>query len=160
MSIGVGIPPRAVTKLRGLVERGRDDECWPWRGYTQTNGYGWVNVGHFKMSAHRLALLVAGIPVQPGLDACHTCDNRACCNPAHLYAGSRRQNMADCSVRHRHNKPRGERHWRAKLSEEKVLQIRACVSAGETTISLGHRFGVHSATISRIARRVWRPEVP
>ena len=94
-----------------------------------------------------------------GKDACHTCDNRWCVNPAHLYAGTRAENMADCTERGRHHKPRGANHWRAKLSVDAVRQLRERRAAGETTVHLAEEFGINTGTVSRTARRVWRQEV-
>lgn len=150
---------RLAVKLTDHTERRGPDECWPWTGYTQRNGYGWVNTAGVKIAAHRLALILSGVQIPRGWDACHTCDHRWCVNPAHSYPGTRRRNMADCSSRQRHNKPRGENHWRARLTAGHVREIRRRRSDGETTVSLARRFGVNSATISRIARGIWRAEV-
>lgn len=134
-----------------------DDLCVIWQGYVERNGYG--KSGHEWV--HRRALSrKLGRPVAPGMDACHTCDVRLCVNPAHLYEGTRRQNMADMTARGRHNKPRGEAHWRARLTTAQVVAMRARRAAGETTVALGAAFGVHPATVSRIVRGVWRTEVP
>lgn len=133
--------------------------CILWAGYTQPNGYGWINVAGIKIAAHRVALALSGVDVRPGFDVCHRCDVRNCVNPLHLYVGSRRQNMADCTARRRHNKPRGARHWCAKLSDEQVRQIRNRYAAGETQAGIATSLSINSATVSRIARRVWRGEV-
>jgi len=133
--------------------------CWLWSGYTQPNGYGWLNVAGLKIAAHRAALIVAGRDVPNGLDVCHRCDVRNCVNPAHLYVGTRAENMADCSERHRHNKPIGESHWRAKLSSADVKSIRARRDSGEFLRTIAVDFGVHTTTILRIARREYRMEV-
>lgn len=138
----------------------RGADCWTWTGcvHSQT-GYGSYSFRGKGYRAHRLSLMLHGVDVPDGLDVCHTCDNRRCVNPAHLYVGTRKQNMADCTTRHRHNKPRGEPHWRAKLTDSQVRAIRARRSGGETTVALGAAFSVNPATISRIARNVWRAEV-
>lgn len=130
-----------------------------WIGYTQPNGYGYINIGDFHIAAHKAALIFSGVAVPAGMDTCHRCDVRNCVNPAHLYVGTRRQNMADCTARGRHNKPRGEAHWCAKLTAAEVGALRARRAKGETVVSLAASFGIHHATVSRIARRVWRTEV-
>ena len=130
--------------------------CVIYDGYIQSNGYpkrGRVYV-HRETLAEKL-----GRPIAAGLDACHTCDIRACVQPAHLYEGTRRQNMADCTARLRHNKPRGERHWGAVLSSEDVRDMRALTAEGWSRKSLGERYGVHPATVSRIVRNIARTEV-
>lgn len=132
--------------------------CLLWTGYTQPNGYGWIN-GKPKIAAHRASLVVSGVDVPADMDVCHRCDVRNCVEPAHLYVGSRRQNMADCTARKRHNKPRGQRHWCAKLTDNQVREIRRRCGAGEMQIAVAAEFNVHHATVSRIARRVWRGEV-
>lgn len=137
-----------------------EDECWRWTGYLHpATGYGSYSFRGRNWRAHRLSLAVHGRPVPDGMDACHTCDNRWCVNPAHLYAGTRRQNMADCSARGRHNKPSGEHHWRAKLSAAAVREIRERHDLGESQTSLAAEFGVHPATVSRVVRNEWRREV-
>jgi len=136
---------------------GKDDRlCVMYGGRIESNGYG--KRGHTWV--HREALeQKLGRPIATGLQACHTCDVRACVNPDHLYEGTRRQNMADCSVRGRHNKPHGEAHWCAKVSATAVATIRSAFAAGATQTALGRAYGVHPATVSRIVRRIWRTEV-
>lgn len=148
-----------VKKLLSAKSRLGDNGCIIWTGYTQPNGYGWLNVGDVHMAAHRAALILSGVEVPAGMDVCHRCDVRNCINPAHLYAGTRRQNMADCTARKRHNKPRGAAHWGAKLSDNAVRSIRERRLTGETVTSIAASFNISHATVSRIARRVWRNEV-
>lgn len=133
--------------------------CRLFVGYRQPNGYGWVNLGNKKIAAHRLALLVAGVEVPTGMDVCHRCDVRNCVNPAHLYVGTRRQNMADCTARARHNKPCGESHWAAKLTAAEVTSIRRLRARGVKVTDVAARFCINAGTVSRIARGVWRAEV-
>lgn len=133
--------------------------CHLWTGYTQPNGYGWLSIRGHKIAAHRAALIVSGVDVPRHMDVCHKCDVRNCINPAHLYVGTRRQNMADCSLRKRHNKPKGAAHWCAKLSDDQVRAIRKMREYGSTTTSIAQAFSIHPATVSRIVRHVWRKEV-
>lgn len=135
------------------------DECWLWKGFTAPNGYGGVNAPMVKIPAHRLALIAEGVLVPHNMDVCHACDVRACVNPDHLYVGTRKQNMEDCSRRGRHNKPKGEVHWCAKLKACDVVELRDRWSAGVSQTELAHEFGVHPSTVSRIVRGLWRTEV-
>jgi len=67
-----------------------------------------------KHAAHRWLLgLLRGKPLigtTEGIeDGCHRCDNPPCCNPAHLYVGTRKQNIADAVER--------KRLWQLKRTE-------------------------------------------
>jgi hypothetical protein len=133
-----------------------DSPCVIWPGRITRNGYPRDGATY----VHRAALArKLGRPIAPHMDACHTCDVRACVAEGHLYEGTRKQNMADCTARGRHNKPRGERHWRAKLTAEQVQEMRDLTEQGWTRKSLGDLFGVNAATVSRIVRGIWRTEV-
>lgn len=57
------------------------------------------------------------------------------------------------------HKPVGAAHWRAKLSEAAVRNIRARYSAGEKQEAIAADFNINAATVSRVARRIWRTEV-
>lgn len=149
----------ALLRARLDANTHRSEGCWLWTGYTQPNGYGWINYSGLKMAAHRAALLVSGSDVPADMDVCHRCDVRNCVNPAHLYVGSRAENMADCTARQRHNKPHGEKHWCAKLSAGAVAEIRVRRSAGDLISVIARDFDVHHSTVLRIARGDYRKEV-
>lgn len=79
------------------VRIGTPDECWPWTSNVSARGYGYYGDGF----AHRTAFLLVNGPIAAGLDICHSCDNPSCCNPAHLRAGTRQDNMNDMKARGR-----------------------------------------------------------
>jgi hypothetical protein len=85
---------------RSVDKSGGPDACWPWTGYRMASGYGRNRHGY----THRYALQLAlGRPLGPGMEACHTCDNPPCCNPAHLFEGTRLDNERDKTAKGRRN---------------------------------------------------------
>ncbi len=71
--------------------------CWEWTGGFGSN-YGVMNLGaaHGKRSvyAHRVAFAIAHGDIPPGLIILHSCGGR-CVNPAHLRAGTHKENAQD-----------------------------------------------------------------
>lgn len=79
----------------GVDKRG-PDECWPWRRTTDGKGYGtfWLRKGQHR--AHRVAWAIANQGASAaGLMGCHACDNTLCCNPAHIWMGTNKENQTD-----------------------------------------------------------------
>ena len=75
--------------------------CWPWTGPRHSAGYGLFR----RQYAHRLALESAlGRPLGSGMEACHSCDNPPCCNPAHLFEGTHQDNVRDMAAKGRHRR--------------------------------------------------------
>lgn len=70
-------------------------DCWVWVGAMRPNGYGIFRVGKKLISAHRFSFESANGPIPNGKYICHSCDNRRCVNPSHLWAGSQSDNMKD-----------------------------------------------------------------
>ena len=84
----------------------------------------------------------------------HTCDNRMCINPKHLYLGTFYQNMYDMVKRNRQN--RGEDRPLAKLTNNNVLKIKRLFLKGLSNIEIGLRFKVSRHTINDIRmKRAW-----
>lgn len=75
--------------------------CWLWNG-PRVHGYGYVCAHGATHRAHRVAWQARYLAsVLPWIDVCHTCDVRNCCNPDHLWLGTRKDNMVDCKTKGR-----------------------------------------------------------
>jgi hypothetical protein len=104
---------RSKVSKNGPVPEHRPElgPCWPWTGDCDDSGYGLFYFhdenGKLKRTrAHRWLLgYLRGKPLllKPvGIeDGCHHCDYRPCCNPDHLYVGTRKRNVADAVERQR-----------------------------------------------------------
>lgn len=132
------------------------DECWPWPDPT-LRGYGrlWDGDNGVHVRAHRRSYELAyGAILDDDLCVCHTCDNRACVNPAHLFLGTRADNLAD--MRQKRRGAKGETHGRRKLTASQVAEIRDRRAAGEPRWSVAKAFGVCGETVSLItSRKTW-----
>lgn len=131
------------------------DECWEWKSTRAVQGYGVIQSEDRQLKAHRVALELSGVNVGDRL-VCHRCDNRPCCNPKHLYAGTHDDNMRDRNERGR--VPKGQECWAARLNEDIVQFIRVFYGAGiYTKTQLAERFGVSVPAIRKVVDRVsWK----
>jgi hypothetical protein len=82
-----------MEKFWKKVRRGGDDECWPWQAGTSKFGYGRFSFRAANWQAHRVAFTLTHGEVPAGMVVMHTCNNRLCCNPAHLQAGTQQDNI-------------------------------------------------------------------
>lgn len=81
--------------------------CWQWSGAKDSEGYGLLSnrkgAGFSPEKAHRVSYEKANGKIDLGLNVCHKCDNPECTNPDHLFLGTQKENMKDCSVKGRLN---------------------------------------------------------
>ncbi len=137
-----------------MVRQGKPDDCWPWLGNVNQDGYGRLHL-HGKKAAvpHRFAYALLHGPIPRGLECCHSCDNPRCCNPAHLFLGTHKQNMEDMVKKGRQAFLKGELHGEAKLNEKQVLEIRKMHEAGKSQYRLASIFNVSKRLIWNIVHR-------
>lgn len=136
------------------VEVGEPDECWEWRASCYGSGYGQAWDGEKQVGAHRLAFRLerGGIGDSQVL---HTCDNKLCVNPDHLYLGDPIDNMHDAIERGQWSSydMSGEKNPNRRLDESEVKEIKSRYQ--EESISqreLGEEYGVSQEHIGRIVR--------
>lgn len=132
-----------------------DDVCWPFRGARTARGYGKLGEDGRTLLAHRVMYAWAHHPIGRNDVVMHTCDNPACCNPAHLTVGSLSDNTQDMIAKGRHFTPwRGENAKHSKLTEDDVRAIRASPLGYRR---LAKQYGVNRCTIGTIKRgQTWR----
>lgn len=131
-----------------LLDRVKKDSngCWLWQGTRMITGYGQIWYQGTNTSTHRTAFKAFKGEIPTGLVVCHTCDVRHCVNPEHLFIGTQKDNMQDCSRKNRcgpgrhieltiENAKNYKQKWyvlnRARLQQEGKMGFKHCKRFGE-----------------------------
>jgi HNH endonuclease len=142
-------------------------DCIEWMGSLDGGGYGQFRRQGRLLKAHRHAWEQAnGRKITDGLFVLHTCDNRACINPDHLFLGTNQDNMDDMVRKGRSLHRYGSSNPNAKLSSGQRELIAAFklrhpprrgrqAGAGNvgTNVFLSRWFGVSVSAIERALAR-------
>lgn len=138
------------------VERGAEDDCWNWTASRRPAGYGSVYGDGQIWDTHKAAWVLTYGPVPDGLCVLHKCDNRACCNPKHLFLGTKADNMRDMHAKGRYVSTRGQETG-SKLTPAQVKEIRSLRRSARLSYrGIGQRFGVSGRCVCDIfAGRTW-----
>lgn len=81
----------------------REGDCLIWTGAIRPNGYGVIWDGQRVVRVHRWNYERHHGPIPAATDLDHICGNRACANPKHLRATTRKQNMENLRGAYRGN---------------------------------------------------------
>lgn len=129
------------------------------------SGYGTFRIGSLtdnsrrSVGAHRWSYQHHKGAIPDDLFVCHTCDNKLCVNPDHLFLGTNSENIRDAVRKGVKIGGRniGEANGRAVLTPSKVLRIRALYARGHKMDRLANRYGVTKTQISWIVnRKSWK----
>ena len=138
-----------------------ETKCHLWLKSKTQGGYARIIFEGKQSVGHRLVYHLIH-PESFSLDSprlvLHECDVRACVNPAHLFLGSQRDNIADMFAKKRNPNQKGHYNNNAKLNEARVREILEKYIPRRYTIDrLAEEYGVNRATIHRIVtRQDWR----
>lgn len=124
--------------------------CWGWSGGVYPNGYVKMNCSPngIRPLGHRISWLIHNGDIPTNKIICHTCDNRSCTRPDHLFLGSQSDNIRDM-----HKKRRGllgDTHTNSKLNSIQVLKIRELLSGKHLQREIAEMFNVSRPTITLI----------
>lgn len=135
------------SRFWSLVDKKKKSDCWNWKGFITKYGYGQMSTNKLTSSrfAHRYSYVLHKGSIPEGMYVCHTCDNRKCVNPLHLFLGDHLENMNDMVRKGR--AARGERSAHVKLKVKDVLKIR---NSDLSNSELARMFSVSNATITLI----------
>lgn len=132
-----------------------------WQKSTNKGGYPQFNADGAIRLAHRLAYELAHGPIPHGLCVCHTCDNRRCIEPGHLFAGTHGDNNRDMFEKGRGHvfdgtHMLGVKNLNHKLDPEKVREIRRMRAEGIQFKDIAKMFGVtKTAACDAANRKTW-----
>jgi len=143
-----------IVRFENKYVRGGEDECWEFS--SKTFSLRRPGVRRKTYTPYRISWEVANRqPIPDGKLVCHHCDNPACVNPKHLYAGTHVDNNNDTVNRGRATRVLGESCSWSKLTAEQVIAIR---NSSARQVDLAAKYGVSQSHISRIKhsnRKLW-----
>lgn len=142
----------AVLKLLINKMEKNQQGCWEWQG-SLTLGYGSFKIPNvmndIKIMAHRASYVAfKGEPIHDGLFVCHHCDNPKCFNPDHLFLGTQKENINDCSDKGRLLS--GMDSNLSTYNDTEINKVQSLLKQGKTGVEISILTGVSKTHISRI----------
>jgi hypothetical protein len=126
------------------------EKCWEWLGGKRRRGYGRFSYKHADFISTRIAYFLHNKIDPIGKAVLHKCDNPSCVNPNHLFLGTNKENTYDMMEKKRGIQPVGIRHGQAKLTDEKVIEIRKKYLNGICNKELSKEYNVSRSAITKI----------
>jgi len=168
------LPPLSeqdIQRFHSKIKKGTPDDCWPWLGVQDRDGYGLFKVTNARLGvrkmlkAHRVSYYLHRKQDPSGFLVLHSCDNPPCNNPAHLRTGTTLDNSRDQVSKGRHMY--GAKQKNAVFTDALVRKIREMHEKVAKTMKPGNRgkfrrrvarlFNVSEVTIQKIVhKKQWR----
>ncbi len=149
-----GCSRKIRSKIQFYSQIDKSNECWEWSGTLNMGGYG----KYRGINASKVMWEYEYGKVLNGLQVCHSCDNRKCVTPSHLFLGSIADNMADKVKKNRQAK--GSKIGSSVLDEEQVYQIRKIRLEGKKYKEICEIFQIDFYMVRKICKNSTWKHVP
>jgi hypothetical protein len=126
----------------------KSNGCWDWNRYLNNTGYGWFSIKKEKIYAHRFSFAWYNFDPKD-LYVCHSCDNRKCVNPEHLWTGTAADNMKDMCLKNRSAKGFDLPHTKLSLDDKDIIKY-LYLNKNITQKELGKIFDISFQHVSDI----------
>ncbi len=141
---------------RNIVE-----DCWEYTGQIDHKGYGrrtfTIDRKKSKKPVSQIAYILWNGEIIDNKYVCHTCDNRKCFNPKHLWLGTAKENLEDMIKKGRGSNRKGENNPKSKLTIADVINIRNNYENGVSMSCMAREKNVTTACIDYICKRkTWK----
>ena len=137
--------PEIVKRFWSKVRRDKPEKCWEWTAATNGAGYGVFGFLSYTIRAHRFSFALSCKRLEDTKFVCHTCDNRKCVNPKHLFLGTNDDNVADMISKGRQSPPPPMGGWNKYTYTKEVISLLGKLSDAE----IARRCGVSKPAIRR-----------
>lgn len=143
------IPIMYIDRFFKCCEYDNQTDCLNWVRGKEADGYGVFRVNKVSYRAHRLSwyFKTGNHPTSEEF-ICHKCDNPACVNPDHLYAGTAKDNNEDAFARKRN--AIGSGRSSAKITEDDIPNMLEMRRRGQSFRAIGEHYSVHGSTIQNV----------
>ena len=138
-----GRPREDQTKRFLAKVKKMESGCHEWQALLHRDGYGKFSYNQKTIPAHRAAYLLFKGEIPSGKFVLHSCDNRKCVNPEHLFIGTQIDNISDMDSKQR-------RGTKSQLTYADVEEIKGLLSVRYSQEYIAKQFNVDQTTISRI----------
>lgn len=137
--------PNIKERFLRKIEK-QENGCWLTTSKPILNsGYAQFSYGKYgKITAHRLSYVLFNGDIKDGLKVCHSCDNKRCVNPGHLWLGTQKQNLQDM-------KQKGRSHKSKLLSDNDINDIKQKLKEGHLHKNIAADFGICRAYVTQIS---------
>lgn len=101
----------------------KETGCWIFGGQ-KSQRYSHLDFRYRRISGHHMAWMMYYGDIPRGLHVLHKCDRTKCCNPAHLFLGTQKDNVQDSVRKGRCIRAKGSQNGHAILTESQVSEIK------------------------------------
>ena len=143
----VAISPSDIVRFESKFIPEPNSGCFLWIGCIGSHGYGHFGIQGRTIRANRASYLLFKGSISEGLFVCHRCDNPACVNPDHLFAGTHQDNVDDCGRKRRWRPSHGAFNANAKIDDAKAIAI---LQDPRTLRAIAADFGIASSVVGKI----------